>query len=292
MQYYPIFEKTEYKNKTLPIHTIWNVLNDKNNSFNAHWNQELEFIYIEHGEGFLIIEQEKYQVAKGDLLIISPQKLHSGFVADNKELSCMVVAFDLKMLQDAESDSLNNKMLEKFQNGSLVFQNLVAFNHSSNSVLVNILKDLFTVTLDFEQKNIFKIKALLNELIAQLIDFELVNECTISYKNSGGNIKKVIQYIFDNYQNKITNDELAELIHYSKCYFLTYFKKCVGMTVVNFVNEVRLSKAVELLLRSDKNMLEISMFCGFNSGSYFNECFLKRYHITPIQFRKTHSTKE
>ena len=292
MQYYPIFEKTEYKNKDLPIHSIWNILCDDNNCFNAHWNQELEFIYIENGEGCVVIEQQKYFVSEGDLLIVSPQKLHSGFVVENSRMSCMVVAFDLNMLQDIQDNSLSNKIIQMIQNGSLVFQYFMSASNSETDILVSIVKKIFHTTTNFEKRNIFNIKYLLNELIAKLIEFDLVNECKISNKNSDDNIKIVIQYIFDNYQNKISNDVLADLVHYSKCYFFTYFKKCVGVTVVNFINEVRLSKSIELLVRSNKNMLEIAMFCGFNSGSYFNECFMKRYHMTPIQFRNTHISKE
>lgn len=99
-------------------------------------------------------------------------------------------------------------------------------------------------------------------------------------------IDDVIKYIDDNFSRKISLEELAKVSNFSKYHFCRVFSSIVGMTPYSFLNRRRLNTSVEYLLNTDKTVLEISMLCGFDSASSFNQAFKKLYGSTPGDVRK------
>ena len=100
------------------------------------------------------------------------------------------------------------------------------------------------------------------------------------------NIRLVIDYIQENYQRLLTIQELAGLLHLSEPYFMRFFKKHTGMTCVDYMNDYRMERAVELLQTTNLSIMEISMQVGMHNISYFNRLFKKKYQMTPKEYRK------
>ncbi|MFS0727655.1 AraC family transcriptional regulator [Paenibacillus sp. 1P07SE] len=98
----------------------------------------------------------------------------------------------------------------------------------------------------------------------------------------------VTKYIEENISKKISLEELAEISHFSKYHFSRVFSSVVGMTPYAFLNNRRLVKSVEYLVNTDKTVLEISILCGFDSVSNFNQAFKKLYNNTPSDVRRNH----
>ena len=73
---------------------------------------------------------------------------------------------------------------------------------------------------------------------------------------------------------------------------MKFFKKHIGMTSVEYINNYRLERSAYLLSSTDKSIMEISMDVGFNSVSYFNKLFKIKYKLTPKEFRVIEKRKE
>lgn len=58
------------------------------------------------------------------------------------------------------------------------------------------------------------------------------------------------------------------------------------MTPVEYINKLRIEKAVEYLANADMNILNIALLCGFGSLSNFYACFKKQMGLTPNEYRK------
>ncbi|WP_348772902.1 AraC family transcriptional regulator [Paenibacillus sp. Marseille-P2973] len=99
-------------------------------------------------------------------------------------------------------------------------------------------------------------------------------------------IDDVIKYMDDNFSRKISLEELAEVSNFSKYHFSRVFSSIVGMTPYAFLKKRRLIASVEYLLNTDKTILEISMLCGFDSASSFNQAFKQLYGNTPGDVRR------
>ncbi|WNR43025.1 response regulator transcription factor [Paenibacillus roseipurpureus] len=103
------------------------------------------------------------------------------------------------------------------------------------------------------------------------------------YKNS---IKQVCDYIDSHYYENFTLARLADMSHMSVSYFSLLFKKTTGQTFLNYLNEVRLQKAKELLQEPDLKIYEIADMVGYTSLPYFNRIFKQIITITPVEYRK------
>ena len=69
-------------------------------------------------------------------------------------------------------------------------------------------------------------------------------------------------------------------------YFCRYFKKLVGKTPTEYINDVRIEKAKELLAESDDKIIDIAIACGYDNIGYFIKRFKEQKHMSPSQYRK------
>ena len=99
-------------------------------------------------------------------------------------------------------------------------------------------------------------------------------------------IQKAKIYIEENYQkDTLTRDMVAKHVGFAPSYFGNLFKDETGYNFTNYIINLRLEKAKELLVNSDKNISEIAFEVGFNSQSYFGSMFKKKAKKSPKEFR-------
>lgn len=115
----------------------------------------------------------------------------------------------------------------------------------------------------------------------------LSNRFKASTKNISQDVKK---YIKENYQEKITLEGLCEQFYCSKATLTSSFKQTYGQTINEYINQIRLEQAEKLLIVSDMKIGEIAGQCGFADQNYFSKVFLKKYGLTPKEYRMQHTS--
>lgn len=98
----------------------------------------------------------------------------------------------------------------------------------------------------------------------------------------------VLDYINKHFTGNITLSDTAEAAAVSKSYLCEIFKKELGMTFINYITNLRIDRAKQLLSGSDMKMYEISSAVGFNDYTYFSQIFKKKTGMTLSQYRKRH----
>lgn len=99
-------------------------------------------------------------------------------------------------------------------------------------------------------------------------------------------IERAKQYIQDHYPNPdLSVEQICRYLHMSPAYFSTVFKKVTGQTYVNYLTEVRLNKAVELLNMTDDKTYVIASKVGYQEQNYFSYVFKKKFGVSPTKFR-------
>jgi two-component system response regulator YesN len=94
------------------------------------------------------------------------------------------------------------------------------------------------------------------------------------------------QYIQDNYESNISLSSISQKLHVSKSYLSSKFKKLTGMTITDYIVELRMTQACRLLANPNISISEVSYRIGYNDYGYFSRIFKKRYDITALQYRK------
>ncbi len=110
-----------------------------------------------------------------------------------------------------------------------------------------------------------------------------------TYINS--RIRDILRYIQDNYQNKMTLEDISRHIGLHPQYFSTFFYKHFHEKFLDFVNRYRVNRSLEELTRTDLSILDIALNVGFQNHKSYNNAFKKYYHMLPSDYRRQYSSR-
>ncbi len=96
----------------------------------------------------------------------------------------------------------------------------------------------------------------------------------------------IISYLHNHIDERILLSDIADFCHYSPSFITRLFKARSGMTINEYLQDIRMKKARDLLLKTDMQISEISEACGFSDTNYFIACFSRQYGTPPKRFRK------
>lgn len=132
----------------------------------------------------------------------------------------------------------------------------------------------------------------LNEMQVRQVFHDILHEWIRRYPQFANNnmrlvIKKAIAYIQTHLQDELTLKQMSDYTHLSTSYFGVLFKQYMGKSFVNYVNQIRIEKALEYLRNTDMKIYEIAEEVGFASLPYFNRVFKQVSSLTPNEYRKS-----
>ena len=273
----------------LPFVVCRTVLPDFYTTFPMHWHNEMEIVYVEEGEFEECIDFEHYHVRKGDIIIVNPCVLHSFRQYENERAVFKTIMFDFNMLTGNAADASSIKYFNPFLEGNYLSPKIISPDDSHYYELKECVLEI--ISTHSKHVNFFeiKIKSELYKLFFVLFKyfFKCRNGDTIIKDSTTRNIKIILDYISENYAKPITIDELAEKVNLSKHYFMRFFKKYMGMTCIEYINDYRLNIAANLLVTTRMQITEVAISIGITNLSYFNRIFRKKYNMTPKEYRSS-----
>lgn len=99
-------------------------------------------------------------------------------------------------------------------------------------------------------------------------------------------------YVYAHYREKIYLSNIADILGISSSYLSRLFKRETGVSLQNFINDVRVEKATNLLIYSEETLPRIAEYVNFPSQSYFGKLFKQKMRMTPKQYRELHKPPE
>lgn len=116
--------------------------------------------------------------------------------------------------------------------------------------------------------------------------FHILTELYHTRKTSDTPAKRIAEYIETEYLSLSSLNDVCKAFHYSKNHVINVFKSEYGMTPFEYVNELRIRRAMYLLEVTSKPIEEIALQSGFNHYSHFYRLFLRKNGISPYEWRK------
>ena len=100
-------------------------------------------------------------------------------------------------------------------------------------------------------------------------------------------IDRVVRWIQDNLAQNLRIEDAAAQVHVSPAAFSRFFRRSLGKTFTEYVNDLRCTEAAIQLRKTDKPVATVALDCGFTTMSHFNRQFLLRHGQTPRRYRKS-----
>ncbi|MHB8917283.1 MAG: helix-turn-helix domain-containing protein [Desulfocucumaceae bacterium] len=101
------------------------------------------------------------------------------------------------------------------------------------------------------------------------------------------NIRRAVEFLWDNYNGNYSLKEVSRVANLSPYHFIRVFRAETGKTPYDFLLDVKIERAREMLKTGRQSVSEVCFACGFNNISHFTAAFKKRVGITPSEYRKT-----
>lgn len=252
------------------------------------YDYEIEFFVF--SEGSMVIDQQNYEISKGDIVFRRPGQ----YTQATMPYCCYLICFDL--LGDTGKEALSYDLYKKqeFQKNykNNILDSLPTISHPP---FYDKYQNLFDRVLKEFINQRDSSDLILKSTLLRII-YELYEDVTnlMAYKNNVAfthfvSIKNVKEFIDQNIESKITLNDLGNVAKLSPTYFHKVFTETVGITPNEYVMKVRLEKAKELLVRTDLTIYEIALKCGYDNIPYFSHSFKQKTSISPSEFRKKHS---
>jgi len=255
--------------------------------FPIHFHPEFELNFILNGKGVRrVVGDSLEEIENIELVLVGPNLTHGWEIYNckNKNIHEITIQFhnDLfgeKLLSRRIMKPIKD-MFERSAHG-------IAFSEKiAREVQPKILRLSKIDSIDY----FLELISILHDL-ANSRKQHLLSSYTSDNKNfeNSDKIKKIYEYIQENYQNKISLKEISDLVNMSPVSFNRFIKKRTGKTFIEYVNDTRIGYAARWLIEKDLSIAEIAFKCGFNNIANFNRVFKKNKSCTPSQYREEFS---
>lgn len=265
-----------------------------------HWHKEVEILYFFGGDFRLEINMEQFFIRSEALYFINPGELHSIFTENEVSSGEDAIVFSFGILNSDSYDAVQTKLIQPIQNGTLLFPRSLL---PGQKEFIPVRDAFFETMHSFGQPldeavplkhgavtddltNQLLIKSSLLRILAILSGSQLFTPIGKNYDKRVEEIKTVLTYIKENYKDKIYIQDLAEQVNMNPQYFCRFFKKSIGRSPMEYINDYRLKQSLRLLKDTDLPVTEVCLECGYNNLGNFLRSFKKYTDTTPLKYRK------
>lgn len=257
-----------------------------------HWHEEYELLVITAGCGLATVGGQSFPVSAGDILVMASGVVHALFADGDEQPTFYAAVFGLELLDSCEPDVIQRRYINPLRSGALVFRVVYHPGDPAYTPLRGALESLRTACHDGTVGNELLIKSELlrcwHYLCAAAV--QTPGEKRRSHEKNE-TAKAMLDYIRARYAQELSLDAMAKDFHLSKSQLCRFFKAQVSMTVVEYLNYIRIGAACELLQSSDAEISAVALSCGYNTISYFNHLFQQAMHCTPTQYRESRARR-
>lgn len=240
--------------------------------FGPHWHEHTELLFFTSGKSRMHCGEKNFSVKGGDLIVVNSNELHFKEYSDLAQYYCMIL--NPSFFSDVGFDNIKIK-------------NFIGGDSFVKKCFNEIFKE------NDEKKDGYK-------MAIKSSAYALMRYLWQNYGSSGGEesagtsaskrLGGALQYISEHYTEKISIADLAGVCYVSEYYFCRFFKNVTGLSAVNYINSLRVEKAMSFLNNTSAGVTEIALKVGFDDVNYFSRVFKKLMGVSPTEYRKIQNT--
>lgn len=246
-------------------------------NYPLHWHDYYEIEYIVSGRGRQILNGVEYPILPGVIHFLTPTDFHELIV----EEELIVIKFNF---QENDIDPFILSTLI-----GLCGNTSMHFSGKEKEVIDKLLE------LSFAHYDMFKDSAYCGQMTRKILECILLNIIEHLGKNETNkesnfttatdNVRKVLTYIHQNFKESLELGTVAESVHYSPQHLSKIFHRTMGVTFKEYITNLRMNYASQLLLNTELGISDISIESGFGTRQNFTKEFKGFYSCSPSEYR-------
>lgn len=243
-----------------------------------HCHNAYEIYYLQSGTRRYVINNKIYDLKAGDIALINTYNLHLTKKLGGDLHERFVLYLDDKTIKSLGENA--GKFIEMMENRLISIPE--AKIRKVNKLFLDIYKEK-------NNENPFSRQLLCNhtyELLALIYNTIFNHEYEEPAEFYGKDIDSALTYIFENFRDRITLNEVAGIVNLNPSYFSRYFKKVTGIGFSKYLTALRIKEAVILLEDTDMNISEVAEKSGFDTLQHFCNTFKKAKGVGASEYRK------
>lgn len=275
-----IIDMNEYKHENilhkrhfaLQFSIRFEVVDDVNFYSPFHWHNHIELLYLLEGKIDFKVEDRKYLLTEGDMIIVNSELIHSSKLCGHAKYILLQVP--LSAFEGVYEDIENVVFKEKLSS-------------SEAEALFSYLKKLLKFVDDRKPENRVKFISLFYDFFYQLFSayqVENTRKTVVSYYGIN-RISPVMAYVEKEFRNKISLKEAAQILNVSPEHMCRLFKKYTDMTFNEYLMSLRISAFYQMLQNTNQKISVILEECGITNYKVFIREFKKTFGKTPEKLR-------
>lgn len=279
-------ELKQHGNEQFPFLVSYQKLSEyESGSFMWHWHPEIEITYVQKGTMCYKVNHIVYHLKEGDIVFNNSGALHSGTMENQKDCAYIPVTFDSRLIYGFFQSTVNSKYVDPVIQDSMLpaicIDQSEPWHKPFREYLLRII-DLDEKKPDFYELDITICLQSMWRLLLEHITYEpqASRENSLEYDR----IKKILSYIEENYQNKITLNDIAGHIHLCESECTRLFKRHMNTTLFAFLQEYRIERSLEFL-QDDQPVSAVADKAGFSDPNYYSKVFAKIKGCSPREYR-------
>ena len=262
---------------------------------NIHTHKFWEIAYVYEGEAFIHTKEGKKRLKTGDFALIKPNTEHSLTLYSENTKSRMWMCdcvFTQKYFDSIVNDYLKIKDLSCYSLYSKLCNSEPLVITLSDDNAENIKKLLWLIAHEYNHYTVGSDTIISHSMIDLFVYvtrmYEYKNSSLSGVVSKSHEIDELAKYIRANFSYNLSLDFLAQHMHLSREYLSRYFKKHMGKTISEYLLEVRIEKAKQMLRTTTYPIGDICEHCGYTSIGNFQKAFKKVTGVSPSTYRKGH----
>ncbi len=280
-------ELKQHGNEQFPFLVSYQKLSEyESGSFMWHWHPEIEITYVQKGTMCYKVNHMVYHLKEGDIVFNNSGALHSGTMENQEDCAYIPVTFDPRLIYGFFQSTINSKYVDPVIQDSMLPAICIDQSESWHKPFREYL--LRIIALDEKKPDFYELDiTICLQSMWRLLLEHITYEPQASRENSleYDRIKKILSYIEENYQNKITLNDIAGHIHLCESECTRLFKRHMNTTLFAFLQEYRIERSLEFL-QAGEPVSTVALNTGFSDPNYYSKVFAKIKGCSPREYRK------
>lgn len=239
-----------------------------------HYHDSYELYYLAGGSRRILVQDRIYELNAGDAVLFKPNIFHRSM--NSGAHIRYNIEFTSEFMRDYFTEKAAAELLSCFDT------EYIRLERDECTELERLFR---AARSEYESGGIFYISfaGILKLLCSAAVRVPLKPAQPLT--KASRTLQPVIEYINKSYAHIDGIDEIAAQCYLNKSYLCRLFKKETGMTLTQYINNVRIQRACDMISDTELDMTEIALRCGFSSAAYFSSMFKAEVKCTPTEFR-------